>query len=194
MSLVSLLWNRKERRKKFYRNKSPFERHVLFPSFKFSMVKSWSPNRFLKLKVAMWINDHILQSYQCDFHLENNTRLCKINPKESGVFHIQNYSLFPTRCLRHENYRRNHSCGKRNFQANKTRSRYSHVIPKKGGSCVPEAPSSLTVIGRLVCNCRHDRIELKAGMYPPKTDGEILDSMYPEEEGRFDGGLSWKYK
>jgi len=35
--------------------------------------------------------------------------------------------------------------------------------------------SSLTVIGRLVCNCRHDRIGLKAGMYPPKTDGENIE-------------------
>lgn len=53
------------------------------------------------------------------------------------------------------------------------RSRYLHAISKKGSSLI-----ALTVIGRLVCNCRRDRIGLKAEMHPPKTDGEILDSMY----------------
>jgi len=63
--------------------------------------------------------------------------------------------------------------GRHNFRANRMRSRYLHAIPKKGGSRVPAAPSSLTVIGRLVCNCRRDRIGLKAEMHPPKTDGGI---------------------
>lgn len=168
----------KQERKKRKKKKIVSKEHLRMTSFVQILNEKSSS---CQTKDTMWISDVFVIVYIDIIFIMTKWQFFKINPKEWKCFV---YKTTPFSLHYHGN-RRNHSRGKCNFQANRMRSRYLYVIPKKGGSYVPAVSSSLTVIGRLVCNCRHDRIELKAGMYSPKTDGEILDSMYPEEEGKF---------